>query len=472
VAAILRGQITDLVAGALFLFIGLATCSIAITLHQRGVRIFVWLGIWSAMYGAAQLSQSPAVITAVPRWLQIYAPYVNAATTYLLVVPASLAFLELSVGGLRVLFQVAASLGLAIAVTGVLVFVATRSSHDLMLYNNLLGASMMLVLAVVVAVPTLSPRYLALQNRRVLIVGTLTFALEALYNSLSRPLGFARSGLLDHLGFGVLLFSFGYVALQLVFANERRLLAVEDELDVARKIQLAILPSSVPRIQHIRMTAAYRPMSAVAGDFYDFIPVDQQRVGILVADVAGHGVPAALIASMIKVAMQAVAAYAQDPAAVLGGLNRILSAQPGSQLVTAAYLWLDMERRAARYSAAGHPPLLCWRQGKLERIESNGLLFGVAPECDYPVCTLMINPGDRFLLYTDGLTEAQNGRGEFFGDIRLEELVRDNLWRPPAEFADELLREITRWRPASAAQQDDITIVVIDVDGLITDVPS
>ena len=103
-------------------------------------------------------------------------------------------------------------------------------------------------------------------------------------------------------------------------------------------------------------------MTAVAGDYFDFIPVAGRGVEILVADVAGHGVAAALIASMIKVAVHSVASRADDPAAVMGGLNRILSAQPGSQMISAAYLWLEPERREARYSAAGHPPLLAWRQ--------------------------------------------------------------------------------------------------------------
>jgi sigma-B regulation protein RsbU (phosphoserine phosphatase) len=465
VAALLRGQITEVVAGSIFLFIGLATGSIAVTRRQRGVRIFVWLGIWSAMYGAAQLTPSPAVIAALPGWLQGGAPYATTAMTYLLIVAASLTVLELSLGGFRVLMGMAASLGLATAIMGILVFVTTGSTRTWMLYNNLLSTCVLLVLAVVVAAPALSARYLAIEHRGVLVVGTLVFVIEALYNNLSRPLGLSPSRLLDHLGFGVLLSSFGYVGLQLVFANERRLLAVEDELDIASQIQMSILPSGTPRIQHLRMSAAYRPMTAVAGDFYDFIVVDEQRVGILVADVAGHGVPAALIASMIKVAMQSVAACAQDPAAVLGGLNRILSAQPANQMISAAYLWLDTERRVARYSAAGHPPLLCWKHGKLERIESNGFLLGMVPECDYPVRTLTIDPGDRFLLYTDGVIDAESGRGEFFGDSRLEEVIREHLRRPPAEFADELLSEITRWRPLAVPQQDDITLVVIDVDG-------
>ena len=159
------------------------------------------------------------------------------------------------------------------------------------------------------ATPRLAARYLdylVLPGRGVLAVGTFAFLVEALYSSLSRPLGFQSLRILDHLGFAILLFSFGYVALRLVFANERRLLSIENELAIAREIQTSILPGSIPAVDNLRISTAYRPMTAVAGDFYDFIPVDQKRIGILVADVSGHGVPAALIASMIKVAAQSV----------------------------------------------------------------------------------------------------------------------------------------------------------------------
>ena len=462
--ATLRGQLTDIISGSVFLFIGLAACSIAAIRRRSGVRIFVWLGTWSAMYGAKHLSQVPAVIVASPHWLQISAPYANTAMTYLIVVVGLLSFSELSLGKMRLLVQVLALVGLTIACAAIGLFVVTGSNNELFVYNNVLSACGLVVLTTVIAVPKLSMRYLVMPERAVLASGTLVFAIEGLLTNLSSSLGFQVPVILGHLGFAILLFSFGYVALRMVFANEHRLLSIESELAIAREIQASILPNGVPEINNLCISAAYRPMTAVAGDFYEFIPVDENRVGILVADVSGHGVPAALIASMIKVAIQSVIPCAHDPRAVLSGLNHVLSAQLRGRFVSAAYLWLDAEKRTALYSAAGHPPFLRWRQGKLERIESNGVLFGVVEECnDYPVCTMPINPGDRFLLYTDGVTEPENAHGDSFGDLRLEQVVRDNQGRPPAELSDQLLSEIRRWQPAAVTQQDDITLLVIDV---------
>jgi sigma-B regulation protein RsbU (phosphoserine phosphatase) len=148
---------------------------------------------------------------------------------------------------------------------------------------------------------------------------------------------------------------------------------------------------------------------------------------------------------------------------VLRGLNRILSGQLHGQFVTASYLWLDTKNHIALYSAAGHPPLLRWRDGTMEQIESNGVLFGVIPEPDYPVRKLTINPGDRFLLYTDGLVEPENAGGDSFGESKLEQVVHKNQLLPLAELVDHLLSEVRNWQPASMVQQDDITLIAIDV---------
>lgn len=463
VLAMLRGQLADIVSGAIFSFAGLAVCSIAAIRGRTGARLFFWLGLWSATYGAGLLTRTQAVVAALPHWLQISVPYVHAVTAYITVVVAFLAFLELSVGQIRLVLKILIFAGIVVAAAGIGWFAFGGPPNTFIPYNNLVVVCGLLVLVTVVTVKRLSDKFLVLLNRPVLAFGMLVFTIEALWVNLSRPLHFQTPRLLGHLAFAVLLLSFGYAAVQITVANERRLLSIEDELAVARRLQFSILPASIPEIRNVRIAVVYQPMTAVAGDFYEFIPVDDKHVGFLIADVTGHGVPAALIASMIKMTTQSVIPYAADPREVLRGLNRMLFPQLHDQLVSAGYLWLDTENRQVLYSAAGHPPLLRWRGGTLERIESNGLLFGVIPDPDYPVCGLEVCSGDRFLLYTDGVIEPQNASGDSFGDCKLEEFVHNHQSRPPSEFADQLLSEIHHWQPATLAPQDDITLLVIDV---------
>ena len=454
-----RDQVVTIMSGAVFLFIGLASCSLAAVRRRGGVRIFVWLGIWSGLWGARLLAESAVVIAALPYWVQISVPFLRIAVTYLLLPVASLAWLELSTGKFRHFLRALVLISLAIGVAGIAVFVITGSGDKLIPRRR--DRLKYRASAAKTSVPTTITARLGRARNLEERAGTATTITKA--SRAAAHYHTQTTRLTGSLGLAVLLFSFGYVAVQVVLASERRLLSIENELAIAREIQTSILPAGNPRIKDLRVAAAYRPMTEVAGDFYEFIPVDHNRIGFLVADVTGHGVPAALIAAMIKVAMQSLVPYAHDPRQVLSGLNSVLSAQMGPQLVSAAYLWLDMENRIALYSAAGHPPLLHCREGQLRRIESNGLLLGVLPESEYPLCDIAIIPGDRFLLYTDGVSEPENALGDSFGEFKLEQVVRDNQSCPPSEFLDHLLGEIRQWQPASTAQQDDITLIVIDV---------
>jgi sigma-B regulation protein RsbU (phosphoserine phosphatase) len=402
-------------------------------------------------------------VAALPHWAQNIVPLLRIAASYLLLPVGLLAWVELSAGKFRLFIRALIFISLAINLAGIGFFIVTGSDDKLIPYNNFLATVALLALVIVVVVPALSRKFLVLPNRAVMVVGTLVFAGEALYFSLSRLLHYhsPTTRLTGSLGLAVLLFSFGYVATQLALASERRLLSIENELTIAREIQASILPDDNPKMKNLRVATAYHPMTDVAGDFYEFVPVDQNCIGFLVADVTGHGIPAALIAAMIK--MQSVVHCAHDPGEVLRGLNGVLSAQLGPQLVSAAYLWLDTKNRIALYSAAGHPPLLHCREGEFHRIESNGLLLGVLPDSDYPLCDMPILPGDRFLLYTDGVIEPENARGDSFGEFKFEQVVRNNQSRPPSELLDQLLSEIRQWQPAAMAQHDDITLIVIDV---------
>jgi sigma-B regulation protein RsbU (phosphoserine phosphatase) len=460
----LRGEVIDIVLGTVFLTVGVTACAIAAIRWRRGVRILVWWGIFSGIYGLQKLGQTPTILNVLPHALKSATPYVMTVVMYLLLVSALLAWRDLSLGKLRFLVQLEIFVGLAIAVVGIGTFALGGPANKWMFYNNLLAVLAMLVLLAVVLVPKFS-KFLVVPNHRVLAAATLIFALEVLYTNLGTVLRYRPVPLVDSLGFAVLLFSLGYVALEIMFTNERRLLSIETELETARQIQSSILPASVPELENLRIAASYHPMTAVAGDFYQFVRSDNKHLGILVADVSGHGVPAALISSMIKVGMQSVAVHADDPAQVLGGLNRILSSEAHGQFASAAYVWIDTENREAVYSAAGHPPLLCWRnkRGEMQRIESNGLLFGVEPDSEYPVCSVPLEPSDRLLLYTDGVTETENATGKEFGYQQLERVVRDNRLQPAPELSRQVLSELQRWRSAAVNQQDDITLIVVDV---------
>jgi sigma-B regulation protein RsbU (phosphoserine phosphatase) len=463
VLTILRSEVLGIMSGTIFVFIGLVACAFAAVRRQSRVRIFAWLGIWSAMYGALLLADSPSVLAALPRVGQRSLTFLTMAIDYLLFSVASLAFLELSAGKMRLFLKTVISLSLAMGFAGIGIFILTGSREKLLLYIHFIAAAAIIIFVIILAVPGLSRKYLVLPNRAVMVVGTLVFALEALYFNLARLFHYQPPRITGSLGLAVLLCSFGYVAVQIALAGERRLHSIESELVIAQEIQASILPGKNPEVKDLLVAAVYRPMTAVAGDFYDFIAVDESRAGFLVADVTGHGVPAALIASMIKVAIQSLVPCAHDPREVLSGLNRILFAQLRAQLVSAAYLWVDTEKRKALYSAAGHPPMLSWRGGKLERIESNGLLLGVLPDAEYPVCEMAIQAGDRFLLYTDGVSEPENGSGEAFGEHRLEEVVRKNRLSAPSELLEQVLAGIRDWQPASVEQKDDMTLVAIDV---------
>jgi sigma-B regulation protein RsbU (phosphoserine phosphatase) len=269
-------------------------------------------------------------------------------------------------------------------------------------------------------------------------------------------------GLLIFIGF------LGYAVAHRFFTNEKQLLAIEQEMATARRIQSSILPQQMPKVPGIHLAARYLPMAAVAGDFYDFLVLDGKGMGILVADVSGHGVPAALIASMVKVSFASQAPQASDPARVLTGMNQIFCGKFEREFITAGYLLLDMGKRKLVYAGAGHPsPLLLRRsQNKIYELSENGLIMGQFPEAHYVNTELDLGPGDRILLYTDGILEATNSSGEFFGEERLKRFLEAQEHRSPGRCADALLERLFQWSGKRAGEtlDDDLTLIVVDIE--------
>jgi phosphoserine phosphatase RsbU/P len=243
----------------------------------------------------------------------------------------------------------------------------------------------------------------------------------------------------------------------------QQLQTIQSEMDTARKIQLSILPREMPAIQGLDIAARYLPMTAVAGDFYDFISIDERRVGILVADVSGHGMPAALISSMIKIAFDGQTAYATDPARVLAGLNHALCGKFQEHFITAAYVVVDKEKQSLLYAGAGHPPLIVRDDSANETRDfvENGLFLGLFPEATYTTIEIPFKAGDWGVLYTDGVPEMTDGSEEQFGLDRFKQFLQDNHDLSAGKFVDALLDRLSQWSDLASGREpdDDVTLL-------------
>lgn len=287
--------------------------------------------------------------------------------------------------------------------------------------------------------------------------GLFVFVVLALWdNTMGQSLRWVN---LEPYGFAVLLGCLGYVAARRTLAREKALREIQSELEVARNIQQSILPKEFPASASFRVAAKYVPMTAVAGDFYDFLATDTSHAGLLIADVSGHGVPAALIASMVKMSAIAQRSQADRPAKLLAGMNAALCGSTQGQYVTAAYAYLDAEARELRYAAAGHPSMLRMRGGRVDEVAENGLLLAAAENATYTEKSLQLEDGDRLLLYTDGLLEAKNTHGQLFGEEALRAALEKTAGLDPAGAVERILAEVQQW---ARSQDDDLTALICD----------
>jgi sigma-B regulation protein RsbU (phosphoserine phosphatase) len=290
--------------------------------------------------------------------------------------------------------------------------------------------------------------------------GFIVFQLGVIYDNLV-PLRVVPDFWTEPFAFTVFLFAMGVAIQNRITADRNRMVAMQSEMDQARRIQMSILPSGPPASAHYQVAAKYSPMTSVAGDLYDFLPLEDGRIGLFIADVSGHGLPAALVASMLKTALSIQARATSNPAQLLSELNRLFCGQSHGQFVTAAYAILDANAQTATYSAAGHPPLLLWRNGsgEVREIEENGLPLGILATAEYSEITIPFSRGDRLAMYTDGIVESENLSGEEFGSTRLSEVLRKNNGNANA-LLSAAISSVERWRGADREQSDDLTLLI------------
>jgi len=235
------------------------------------------------------------------------------------------------------------------------------------------------------------------------------------------------------------------------------------ELDLARAMQGAILPASFPSRSSCEGAARMTPATTMAGDFYDFIELPDQRIGLVMADVSGKGVPAAFFMAVSRTNLRELAAHHDEPGACLARTNDVLCTQnPMELFVTVFYGIFDPVSGQLQYANAGHtPPLIRRSDGSVESLKgSNGLMLGVMPGAQYATHALNLSAGDRLVLYTDGVTEAFNAAAEAYGEQRLIAEVRACGGGPAATVVESICRSVTQFA-GGAAQSDDITLSVL-----------
>ena len=246
----------------------------------------------------------------------------------------------------------------------------------------------------------------------------------------------------------------------------RQLETLNSELEMARQVQLSILPREIPDLPGLEIVARYLQMHSVAGDFYDFLVVDDKHLGILIADVSGHGLPSALIASMLRSALAWQSPRASDPGEVLSGLNRAINGKFERHFVTAAYLFVDLENGTLKYAGAAHPPLLLWQAklGRATEYVENDLMLGPFGNSSYSSLSFSPQRGDRIVMFTDGIVEAKNSSGKEFGVDHVRQILELKHDLPLGRFADAVLYGLSDWseHAIGSSQSDDITLLAID----------
>lgn len=246
------------------------------------------------------------------------------------------------------------------------------------------------------------------------------------------------------------------------------LTVIKEELIIAKTIQEAIIPLNDPQLSSLKLKSKYIPMKMVGGDFFDFHQGgENDPLGIFIADVTGHGIPAALIASMLKAAFALSREMADRPSTLLENLNNVLCNHISSRFVTACYGIIDTQNMTLTLSTAAHWPVyLCKKDsGSIKELRTRGTFMGIKEDITYIDLAIDIAPGDRIFFLTDGIIEERNSNGEIFGEKRFLDFIISTKDSTIDDIPDSLIKTVTEWSGCSEDDSfdDDISIVAVDV---------
>jgi sigma-B regulation protein RsbU (phosphoserine phosphatase) len=255
-------------------------------------------------------------------------------------------------------------------------------------------------------------------------------------------------------------------ALRVSQANQTTLQLHRQEMEIeeARQIQQGFLPKEIPQVPGFEIVGAWEPARIVGGDYFDVLRFDESKLGLCIADVAGKGVPAALLMSNLQATVRGLASAALPPAQLCARTNHSIGQNiAADRFVTFFYGVLDGASRRFTYTNAGHnAPIHLRRDGSHTRLRQGGDVLGVFSSCAYEQGETNLTPGDRLLLFTDGVTEARNAIGEEFGEQRLLRILSENRERSAAALQKKILEVLADFNEGELA--DDATLIVVAVN--------
>ncbi len=244
--------------------------------------------------------------------------------------------------------------------------------------------------------------------------------------------------------------------------QERRL---ERDLSLARELQGRLLPQSNPKMAHLDVAAKFVPARTIGGDLYDFIPYSMSRLGIVIGDVSGKGAPAAIYAALVSGIIRSHAPIEPAPAEMLSAVNLSLAERRiEAQFVSIIYAVWDDAHRTLTVSNSGLPRPIYVHGGKNEVIEATGLPLGLFDEAEYDEFEFRMKPGDMFVLFSDGILDARNRKGELFGRGRVEKLIAECSGESAARVVETIFKAVAE-HSAGVETFDDQTVVVLRVQG-------
>ena len=454
-----RTELAGVLIGATLLVLGSASVLASLLRSRQSTRVLLAFGLSLGAYGVRLLAEQPSVRSAIPL-ATVQWRYLIAFLTYLVNVPLAFFLARIIGPGWR---NSTRSVGYMVAA-----FAVVAIGTDIVLGRPgaaLPANSWLVLILVVVAVGNVlvarsTPDRRTVLTERVVVAGALIFAVFVINENSGRIVIPGTN--IEPVGMLVFVLCLAYAVVRAVFRAETEFAGVQRELETARRIQLSLLPRTIPEHPGLDLAVRFAPVTAVAGDIYDVVPLGSGSIGLLVADVSGHGIPAALVASMVKVAFAAEAGHADNPAATLTGMNRTLCRHLEHAFVTAVYAVVNTERQTLTIATAGHPPPLLYSQGETSSLKcEHGVMLGVFPEAQYGNLEVAgFAPGDRLLLYSDGVVEACNAAGEFFDTDRVARWLSEIPLGSAERFAETAFKELTRWR--GGAFEDDVTFVIAE----------